>query len=200
MSKRPEAKRDLSGPLSIVGLSLLFLVVVAVAIWLVLPAPKSVVAFGEAFGGIAGTLISGFALVFLIFTVLQQQRALSLQREELSLQREELRETREELKRTADAQVASEQALQEQVRIAQLAARLDAATVLLNHNQDVISGSSARGTPALIVQQARESRDEMLSELIRVRNELLGAVEGVGTATSGAGTASGTGEAGGPND
>lgn len=193
MRVRPDDTRDWSGLLSIVALSLLVLGATAAVIWRLLPAPKSVAAFGEAFGGIAGTLISSFALVLLVFTVLQQQRALGLQREELSLQRQEQRDTREELKRTADAQA-------EQVRIAQLAARLNAAIALLDlydfQTSKLPSSYPAGSEYERRHKEIQANREDMQNELFRVRNELVGAVQGIGAATNAAGTASGSGEAG----
>lgn len=85
----------------------------------------------QIFGDVVGTVVSTFALVLLIFTVMQQQRAIRLQREDLALNREELRETRKELADAAKAQ-------QQQVEVAQLTARLNAATARLNHYQGQI--------------------------------------------------------------
>lgn len=155
MSEQPDGERDLGGPLSVAFLLLLFLVVVGGVLWWRLPNPKNVAAFGDAFGGVAGTLVSGFALVLLIFTVLQQQRALRLQREQLSLQREELRETRAELRRTADAQVASEKALQKQVRASQISAQLNAMTALMTFYREEEIRAKRGGTSEQIA-EARE--------------------------------------------
>jgi hypothetical protein len=179
MSTPPDDKRDLSGPLSIVVLLLLLLAVIGVVLWWLLPTPKSVAAFGDAFGGVAGTLVSGVALVLLVFTVLQQQRALKLQREELSLQRKELQETREELKRSADAQ-------NEQVNVAQMAARLNATSALLDSaSQELASfGMYAEDTKKGI---ARKNVAQFRAELETQRKELSRTIEGSvsfsGTAT-----------------
>jgi hypothetical protein len=208
MSKQSDGKRDLSGPLSIIVLSLLFLVVTAAAIWWLLPAPKSVAAFGEAFGGVVGTVISSFALVFLIFTVLQQQRALDLQRKELFLQRQELKETREELRRTADAHEASGQVLQKQVRIAQLAARLNAALALLDHYEKLYAKLPPDLSNPIHMKDRKkqehrrevmEGLREIQAEIFRVRAQLLDAVQGSGVAIDPPPTASGTGVMTDPN-
>lgn len=171
---------------------------VALAIWQGLPETKDLSVFAEAFRNIVGPLFAALAFAGLIYTAL-------MQREELSLQRQELGQTREELKRTADAQEASEAALSEQVRIAQLAARLNAAVALLDHYEKLASkirghpGPNATATSIdrakKHTQEVREGRKEMQDEIFRIRNELLGAVQGVGAATSAVGEASGTGEA-----
>jgi membrane protein implicated in regulation of membrane protease activity len=194
MSTPPDNKQDLSGPLSIVVLLLLLLAVIGVFLWWLLPTPKSVAAFGDAFGGVAGTLVSGFALVLLVFTVLQQQRALKLQREELSLQREELRDTREELKRTADAQEASGQVLREQVRIAQLVARLNAATALLGYYDYLASQIAPYSSGSIDTRQdVKAGREALFEDMNNLRDELRGAITATGFATATELTASGTG-------
>lgn len=178
-------------------LAVLFVVVmpsvVAWLIWQGLPAPKDVSVFAEAFGNIVGPLFAALAFAGLIYTAL-------MQREELSLQRQELKETREELKRTADAQEASEAALSEQVRIAQLSARLNAAIALLDlydFQTSKLPSSYPTGSEyERKHKEIRANREDMQNELFRVRNELIGAVQGVGAATGAPGTASGSGEAG----
>jgi membrane protein implicated in regulation of membrane protease activity len=176
MNTPPDNKRDLSGPLSIVVLLLLLLAVIGVFLWWLLPTPKSVAAFGDAFGGVAGTLVSGFALVLLVFTVLQQQRA-------LKLQREELRDTREELKGSRKAQEGSEKALQAQVKVAQLTARLNAALALIAYYDDLISTFWRTTTESELawdherkLEELKASRAEVQNDLFHVRNELIGAV------------------------
>jgi hypothetical protein len=195
MSTPPGGKQDLSGPLAVFGLLLLLLAVIGVVLWWLLLTPKSVAAFGDAFGGVAGTLVSGFALVLLVFTVLQQQRALELQREELSLQREELGETREELKRTADAQEASGQVLREQVIIAQLVARLNAATALLGYYDHLASQIPLHPKTSVYIQQRKDvkaRREELFEDINNLRNELRGAVTAKGFAVLPELTGSGT--------
>ncbi len=73
---------------------------------------------GDTFGTV-NALFSGFALAGVIYAII-------LQRGELRLQRQELGMTREELRRTAEAQEASQEALSEQARVANLAAARDA--------------------------------------------------------------------------
>lgn len=113
-----------------VGTSFLGVVVMPAAvgwfIWQKLPPPKDVNRFAAAFGDIVGPLFAALAFAGLIYTA-------PMQREELALQREELRETRIELRRTADAQEASEAALQAQVDTARVAAKLNALASLLDN-------------------------------------------------------------------
>ena len=179
-------------------LAVLFVVVtpsvVAWLIWRGLPTPKDVSVFAEAFGNIVGPLFAAYTAL--------------MQREELSLQRQELRETRGELKRTADAQEASqkalqaqEKALQAQVDTAKLAARLNAAVAIVEHYDKLavnLPPDDTRPKEGEERYNILEGRKDMQNELFRVRNELVGPVQAVGVATGGAGTASGTGEAGGP--
>ena len=66
--------------------------------------------FGDYMGGVINPIFGFISVVLLIYTIRQQQEALSLQREELQA-------TREELARSAKAQEASEKALNEQAGI-----------------------------------------------------------------------------------
>ena len=66
--------------------------------------------FGDYMGGVINPIFGFISVVLLIYTIRQQQEALSLQREELQA-------TREELARSAKAQEASEKALNEQANI-----------------------------------------------------------------------------------
>ncbi len=170
--------------LFVVGLT----VVVVAVVWQHFPPSKDFERFAAAFGGIAGAVFSAFAFAGLIVTAL-------MQREELSLQRRELRETREELKRTADAQ-------QKQVNIAQLAARLDAATALLNHYEvlasklpTVLAGNPTEDMEAELRQEkdrVHGVRRELQNEIFDLRDELKGVVRRSGAATGSAQEGSGT--------
>ncbi len=158
------------------GLAFLFVVVMPLGVgwfvWQQLPPPKDVSTFAGAFGDIVGPLFAALAFAGLIYTAL-------MQREELGLQREELRETRAELRRTADAQEASEKALQAQVKAADLTARLNAATALLEHYRSTAPGPFAAIGDAVAWEERQafiEARDrnieEVLGEIISLRNEL----------------------------
>lgn len=169
---------------------------VAWLVWRGLSTPKDVGVFAEAFGNIVGPLFAALAFAGLIYTAL-------MQREELSLQREELRETRAELKRTADAQEAAEKALAAQVDTAKLAARLNAAVAIAEYYDKLAANLPPDDTSPKEGEERYnilEGRKDMQNELFRVRNELVGPVQGVGMATSAPSTASGTGEAGSLNE
>jgi hypothetical protein len=66
--------------------------------------------FGDYMGGVINPIFGFISVILLIYTILQQQKA-------LSLQEEELKATREELARSAKAQEESEKALNEQAEI-----------------------------------------------------------------------------------
>lgn len=181
------------------GLGFLSVVVMPLGVgrfvWVRLPPPRDVTTFASTFGDIVGPLFAALAFAGLIYTAL-------MQREELSLQRQELRETREELRRSADAHEASGQVLQEQVRIAQLAARLNAALALLDHYEKLYArlptGLLNPGDPQLVKKQEHkrevtEGLREAQAEIFRIRAQLLGAVHGSGVSANLPQTSSGTG-------
>lgn len=66
--------------------------------------------FGDYMGGVINPIFGFISVILLLYTIRQQQEALSLQRDELQA-------TREELARSAKAQEASEKALNEQANI-----------------------------------------------------------------------------------
>ncbi len=156
-------------------LALFFVVVMPFAVarfvWVKLPDPKDLEKFATAFGEIAGTLFAGLAFAGLIYTAL-------MQREELSLQRKELKDTREELSRTADAQEASEKALITQVEVAQLTARLNAATTLLEHYRSISISS-----PGIIGEsnfdENRKKREKQIKERARNMESVLEEINGL---------------------
>jgi hypothetical protein len=175
------------------ALGFLFVVVMPSAVgwfvWQGLPPQKDVTVFASAFGDIVGPLFAALAFAGLIYTAL-------MQREELSLQREELRETRGELRRTADAQEASGQVLREQVIIAQLVARLNAATALLGYYDHLASQIPLHPKTSVHIQQRKDvkaRREELFEDINNLRNELRGAVTAKGFAVLPELTASGTG-------
>ncbi len=173
------------------ALGVLFVVVmpstVGWFVWQGLPPQKDVTVFASTFGDIVGPLFAALAFAGLIYTAL-------MQREELSLQREELRDTREELKRTADAQEASGQVLREQVRIAQLVARLNAATALLGYYDYLASQIAPYSSGSIDTRQdVKAGREALFEDMNNLRDELRGAITATGFATATELTASGTG-------
>lgn len=115
---------------------LIVLLVVVFAFWLLLIFILSLLikdwTLRSQFGGMSGaisSLFSGLAFAGVIF-------AIYLQKKELSLQRQELKDTRIELARTAIAQEKSEKALNKQVLLQNLSARLTSLNILINYNTD----------------------------------------------------------------
>jgi hypothetical protein len=106
--------------------SLTTLVVGVVAVWLMFsgavywaqPDWEQRGQFGDMFGAV-NALFSALAFAILIHTMW-------LQREELALQREELEQTREELRRSANAQEASQKALEDQIELLTVSTRMSA--------------------------------------------------------------------------
>ena len=78
--------------------------------------------FGQMFGAV-NALFSGLALAGVVVAIL-------MQKEELELQREELIATRQELKRQAAAQESSSRAVENQVQLMLVAAKLNAHSML----------------------------------------------------------------------
>jgi len=120
---------------------LVWLLIAAVVLWLATPMvvtqlyvpPTNAGEFGDLYGSI-NSLFSGLAFAGIFYTILQQQRQLSLQRDELSMQREELRLQREEmaasrgeLKRQVDVQRVMLQASIAQISVAGMNAAIEAA-------------------------------------------------------------------------
>lgn len=83
--------------------------------------------FGDMFG-FSNSLFSGLAFAGIIYTIY-------LQRQELRLQREELRLQRDELKKSVEAQQDSAVALDKQVKLAAVAAKINALSTLLGEAQ-----------------------------------------------------------------
>lgn len=88
--------------------------------------------YGDMFGAV-NSLFSGLAFAGIVYTIL-------LQRQELSLQREELRLTRLEMAKSVEAQKDSALALDKQVKLAAIAAQINATTFLL---QDAASTAAS---------------------------------------------------------
>lgn len=140
-----------------------------------LPISRNLEAFAAAFSDLVSPVFSVLAFGGLVFTAFMQYQ-------ELSLQREELQETREELKRTADAQ-------SEQVKIAQLSARLAAETALLNHYEVLASRlpTTLAGNPTEeMLEGLRQEKDRVYQmrrvlhdEIFSLRNELRAVVHHV---------------------
>jgi hypothetical protein len=141
--------------------------------WLILAEGWST--FAEVYAATVGTLFGGLAFAGIIWTIM-------LQRRELALQRQELRETRKELERTAVAQEKSEAALsaqgaalRAQVEVAQLSARLNAATALLEHHQELLTRINNSIHPDFSHHQKTVA--ELVSELESIRASLIRTVE-----------------------
>ncbi len=131
--------------------------------------------FGDFVGGTAGPILSFFALIALLLTIVLQNKQLTLSSRELELSRAELAETRKELSRSAEAQ---EQSLRYQIRQAkaqEIEARISAIDRLLNQAESTIQGISswASGSPE---ESRRKSADatkkEMIQELKRLYAKL----------------------------
>jgi hypothetical protein len=86
--------------------------------------------FGNVYEAL-NSLFSGFAFAGLIFTIIQQNNQLKMQKEELSLQRHELELTRIELNRSASAQESTEKSIKSQAMLMEYSARLDGIKILL---------------------------------------------------------------------
>lgn len=195
MSRQTENTRDQDSSWWVFALMVVVVLALMVMgyfwVWSLVPADEWS-AFADVFGAIVGTLFGGLAFAGIIWTIL-------LQRHELSLQRQELKETREELTRAADAQEKSEAALNAQVEVAQLAARLNAATALLTHYENSIPAEGlVLATERSDIERAERlnkellsKRDEVLGEILTLKNSLRYTIEvgpvtmsGVGQATA----------------
>lgn len=162
MSRQLEDRQDRDGSSLVFVVMVLVVLVLMVAGYFLIQSfiPfKGRGTFADMYGAIVGTLFGGLAFAGLILTIRIQQR--------------ELRETREELARTANAQDAH-------VKVAQLAARLDAATVLrqfyIDEHLKVSSTSWAQvdrnDEIELLLKRLDNDAEEALSEMISVRDEL----------------------------
>ncbi len=146
-----------------VGAAILAIQVTAGAlVFLLLPDWPTRGQFGDVFG-VVNALFSGLAFTGLIYTVF-------LQREELSLQRKELELTRQELKRSAKAQEQSEVALRAQAEAASMSARMNTASVLLDHYRTELkqmrSITFPGNDPRRQVMQGLQDRERALLEIL----------------------------------
>lgn len=122
--------------------------------------------FADLLGSIGGTFFAGLAFAGLIWTIRIQQR--------------ELRETREELAKAAKAQVESQKAHEAHVKVAQQAARLSAATALLNHYQAlmprlIVDSQPGMGGGASVrarLDEVQKAVGELETEIQTLRDEL----------------------------
>ncbi len=89
----------------------------------------------DSFGAL-NTLFSGFAFAVLIYTIIQQNYQLGMQKEELSLQRRELELTRIELNRSASAQESTEKSIKNQAKLMEYSSKLDGLKTLLQTYRD----------------------------------------------------------------
>ena len=103
---------------------------------------------GDLFG-VINSLFSGLAFAGVIYTIY-------LQREELALQRRELQLTRDELQRTATAQEHSQEALQKQVEVMEITARLSALGSIVEHYRVLIEGSTVARDKLQLMERQRD--------------------------------------------
>ncbi|MFZ2306830.1 MAG: hypothetical protein WAW73_20340 [Rhodoferax sp.] len=80
--------------------------------------------FGDMFGAV-NALFSGMAFAGLLYTIVLQQKQLSMQREELALQREEMRASRGELENQTRAQNAMFKATVADIQLTASIAQID---------------------------------------------------------------------------
>ena len=117
--------------------------------------------FGDSFGTI-NALFSGLAFAGIIATII-------MQREELKLQREELKLTRKELKKSADAQDASQKALNLQVRLMTKQAVLNAYQTSLSTHISVVNSQKNLNI--------RDEAFDSISDIKKKIDELIGEIE-----------------------
>ncbi len=86
--------------------------------------------FGDLFGAV-NSLFSGLGFAGLLYTIVLQQKQLSMQREELAMQREEMRASRGELANQTRAQTAMFKATVAQISITALQAQMEAIKIQL---------------------------------------------------------------------
>lgn len=113
--------------------------------------------FGDYFGGVAGPILSLFALIALLITIV-------LQLEQLELSRNELEETRKELNRSASAQEQSQQYLADQALISLLSTRINVALEMLESDRKIRNHmiSQLRKRPLLgEVELSQEEKDKL---------------------------------------
>ena len=129
--------------------------------------------FGDFVGGLLNPVLSFFALMALVLTVLLQSRQLEMAREQLDNSRAELRATRGQLQRSADAQAQTAAALVEQARHAALSSRLSALSSALQVQSEVVRQSQGVPLPTGFDYQAQVSRKEELArEIMSITDEL----------------------------
>lgn len=159
---------------------LLLLLLFVIVLWSIypiiidkfIPADNNRGLFGDSYGAL-NTLFSGFAFVALIYTIIQQNIQLEMQKEELSLQRNELELTRIELNRSAVAQESTEKSIKNQAKLMEYSSRLDGLRTLLQTYKD--NSASSQNTfqdkeifrrKAKVVEQKIEHLIEELSAII----------------------------------
>jgi hypothetical protein len=120
-----EPQESLPNPWVLLGVIVVLWAASGLLTWYLAPSWEVRSQFGGMFGA-ASALFSGLALAGVVYAVW-------LQRQELSLQRRELALNREELRRSADAQAQSQAALNEQLKLQMLAARLSALSAIVGH-------------------------------------------------------------------
>jgi len=132
--------------------------------------------FGSFIGGMLGPVLSFFALMTLVFTVILQGRQLDYAREEVENSRDELAATREQLERSADAQAKTALALIEQAEYSAMSARLSA----LRSTLDVLSeeikqsqGVQGIGRTYDSYQDLVRRKENTAGKILELTNEIL---------------------------
>lgn len=129
--------------------------------------------FGEFIGGSISPLLSLFALLAVVLTLVLQSRQLDYAREELENSRKELSATLEQLERSADAQSKTASALVAQAKSAAIGARLSALSAALTVASEAVSQAQGRLLPQGFDYQALVSRKEQLAgEILKITDEL----------------------------
>ncbi|GLQ52489.1 hypothetical protein ACFFJT_13090 [Dyella flava] len=129
--------------------------------------------FGEFIGGSLSPLLSFFALLALVLTLVLQSRQLEYAREELEGSRKELAVTLEQLERSADAQAKTAAALTEQAKFSAIGARLSALSAALTVTSEVVSQMQGRPLPQGFDYQALVHRKEDLAgKILKITDEL----------------------------
>lgn len=129
--------------------------------------------FGEFIGGSLSPLLSLFALLALVLTLVLQSRQLEYTREELENSRKELSATLEQLERSADAQAKTASALVAQAESAAVSARLSALSAALKVTSEVVSQMQGRALPQGFDYSAHVRRKEHLAREILSITEVL---------------------------
>ncbi len=114
---------------------------------------------GDSFG-LLNTLFSGLAFAGIIATIIMQRKELQLQREELEL-------TRKELKKSAEAQDASQRALNLQVQLMTKQAILNAYQTSFSNNLNLLTSKFGTNEQRGKAQQDNTQLLQKIEEIIK---------------------------------